>query len=156
MTLAELIQELADATDGAAEVPGFRSAHPSFPSVTRTRVEYMKRYEKEIEISQQEVLVENIDTPEEAAYYNKGRVPAVVVEASRVVVEPNATPEEIKANLDTIFAGRKYSDIQIQSGAESGIVTGVFYDTSNGEATKESYQIVKDDKEAFTAYLIKG
>lgn len=156
MTLAELIQELSNATDGAAEVPGFRSAHPTFPDITRVRVDYRKRYASEIEISQQEVLVENIDTPQEAAYYNKGRVPAVVIEASREPVVPNATPEEIKANLDTIFAGRKYSDIIIQTGAESGIVSGVFYDTQNGEATKESYQIVKDDKGTFTAYLIKG
>jgi hypothetical protein len=156
MTLAELIQELAAATDGAAEVPGFRAAHPSFPTVTRTRVEYLKRYEKELEISQQEVLVENIGTPEEAAYYNRSRTPAVVASAAAEPVVPNATPEEIKANLDTIFTGRKYSDIQIQTGAESGIVTGVFYDTLNGEAAQEAYRIQKDGKDEFTAYLIKG
>lgn len=156
MTLSELIQELSEATDGAAEVPGFRSAHPSFPDVTRLRVEYRKRYTNELEISQQEILVENIDTPQEAAYYNKGRVPSVVTEANTEPVIPNATPEEIKANLETIFEGRKYSNIAIQTGAESGIVSGVFYDTQNGEATKESYHIVKDDKGTFAAYLIKA
>ncbi len=156
MTLAELIQELSDATDGAAEVPSFRRVHASFPAITSTRVEYLKRYDKEIEISQQEVLIENIETPEEAAYYNRGRVPSVVIEASREVIPPNATPEEIKANIDTIFTGRKYSDIHIQTGAESGIVSGTFYDTQNGEATQESYRVVKDDKGTFTAYLIRG
>ena len=157
MTLQELIDELAAATDGAAEAPGFRTPHPTFPNlITRTRVEYMKRYPNEIEISNQEVLVENIGTAEEVAYYNKSRIPAVVIEAAREEVIPNATPEEIKANLDTIFADRKYSDITIQSGEESGIVSGVFYDAQTGEARKESYIIHKDDKEKFTAYLFKG
>jgi len=156
MTLQELIDELAAATDGAAESPGFRSEHPSFPSITRLRVDYMKRLSKELVISQQEVLVENIGTKDEAAYYNHGRVPAVVIEASKEVVVPNATPEEIKANLDTIFADKKYSDIQIQTGEESGIVTGVFYDTQNGEAQTQAYRVTKDDKGTFTAYLIKG
>lgn len=97
MTLQELIAELGAATDGAAEVPGFRSAHPSFPDITRTRIDYRKRYATEIEISQQEVLVENIDTPQEAAYYNKGRMPAPLVEASKVPVEWLFTNAEIKA-----------------------------------------------------------
>lgn len=156
MTLAELIQELAAATDGATEDTNFtRAVDKLFPEMTALRVMYKKRGDKSIVFSQIQVYVENIGTPQEAAFYPDGRIPDPVVAKPEPIV-PNATPEEIKANLDTIFAGKKYSDIIIQTGEESGIVSGVFYDAQTGEATKESYIIHKDDKETFTAYLFKG
>jgi len=96
MTLPELIAQLAAATDGAAEDESSRRIHPLFPSITITRVSFQKRYPMEIEISEQEVLVENIDTPEEAAFYNKGRVPRPVLESLDVPVPFLFTAKEIK------------------------------------------------------------
>lgn len=156
MTLQELIAELAAATDGAAEDPGFRSTDEKFPDITSLRVTYRKRSERELEFSQIQVWVENIDTPEERAYYTKDRVPAPVKEALVVPSEVNASPEEIKARLDEIFSGMKYSDINIMSGAESGIVTGVFYDTDTGEAANRAYRVVQEAKGTFSLYVIKG
>lgn len=154
MTLQELIDELSAATDGASEEPGWRNQHALFPEMTSTRVLYKKRGDNEIEFSQIEVWIEDIDTPQERAYYNKSRIPDPVVEATREVVVPNATPEEIKANIDSIFEGLKFSDVQIQSGAESGVVVATFYET--GEAVQKAYRIVKDDKGTFSKFLIKG
>lgn len=156
MTLAELIQELTNATDGAAEDTSFRRVHPLFPQITTTRVTYLKRDGRTIEASEQMVYVEDLGGAGEAAYYEKSRVPGVVLEAERLPVIPNATPEEIKENLDAIFAGRKYWDIQIQTAEEAGMVVGMFYDTITGEATQEAYRVVKDAKGAFTAFKIKG
>lgn len=156
MTLQELIDELAAATDGAAEDPSFRQQHPLFPSITTTRVTYKKRDERSIELSQQLVYVEDIDTKDEAAYYEKGRVPAVVLQAAYVPPTPNATPEEIKENIDTLFPDTKFWDIQIQSGEEAGTLTGMFYDGTTKEAEHRAYRVVKDDKGVFTAFRIKG
>ena len=156
MTLAELIAELAAATDGAAEDTSFRRQHALFPQLTTTRVTYLKRDGRTIEASEQLVYVENLGEASEAAYYEKSRVPSVVLEAERVPATQNATPEEIKENLDAIFAGRKYWDIQIQPAEEAGMVVGMFYDTATGEATQEAYRVVKDAKGAFTAFKIKG
>lgn len=97
MTLQELITQLAAATDGAAENESFRRTHPLFPSITVTRVSFLKRTAMEIEISEQEVLVENLGAPEEAAFYNKGRVPQPVLETMRVDVPFLFTGAEIKA-----------------------------------------------------------
>jgi len=96
MTLQELIDELAAATDGAVENDSFRRQHALFPSITTTRVSFLKRSELEIEISEQEVLVENIGAPEEAAFYNKGRVPRPVLESLNVPVPFLFTGAEIK------------------------------------------------------------
>jgi len=97
MTLQELIDQLAAATDGAAENETFRRTHPLFPSITTTRVSFLKRTAMEIEISEQEVLVENFGAPEEAAFYNKGRVPRPVLESLDVPVPFLFTGAEIKA-----------------------------------------------------------
>jgi hypothetical protein len=156
MTLAELIAELAAATDGAAEDSSFRRVHPLFPAITTTRVTYMKRDTRSIELSEQMVYVENIGGKDEAAYYEKSRVPSVVLEAERVPVTPNATPEEIKQNIDTLFLDTKFWDIQIQSGEEAGTLTGMFYDGLTNEAEHRAYRVVKDDKGVFTAFRIKG
>lgn len=153
MTLQELIDELAAATDGAAQDTSFTpTRHKNFPEMTDVRVLYKKRGPKSIAFSQIAVWVEDIGTPQEAAFYIEGRIPAVVISDP----EPNATPDEIKANLDTIFAGRKYSDPQIQTGTESGVVIATFYDTQAAEAVQQAYRVIKDDKGVFTAYLIKG
>jgi hypothetical protein len=156
MTLQELIDELAAATDGAAEDGSFRQQHPLFPSITTTRVTYMKRDTRSIELSQQMVYVENLGTKDEAAYYEKSRVPSVVLEAAYVPPTPNATPDEIKANIDTLFPDTKFWDIQIQSGTEAGTLTGMFYDGTALEAEHRAYRVVKDDKDVFTAFRIKG
>jgi len=100
MTLQELIDQLAAATDGAAENDSFRRQHALFPSITTTRVSFLKRTAMEIEISEQEVLVENIDTPEEAAFYNHGRIPRPVLEALDVPVPFLFTGAEIKAAVN--------------------------------------------------------
>lgn len=100
MTLQQLIDQLAAATDGAAENDSFRRQHALFPSITTTRVSFLKRTAMEIEISEQEVLVENIDTPEEAAFYNHGRIPRPVLEALDVPVPFLFTGAEIKAAVN--------------------------------------------------------
>lgn len=156
MTLAELITELAAATDGAAEDSSFRRVHPLFPTITTTRVTYMKRDVRSIELSEQMVYVEDLGGAGEAAYYEKSRVPGVVLEAAYVPPTPNATPEEIKANIDTLFPDTKFWDIQIQSGEEAGTLTGMFYDGTTKEAEHRAYRVVKDDKDVFTAFRIKG
>ena len=156
MTLAELIAELAAATDGAAEDETFRRKHALFPQLFTTRVTYLKRDGRTIEASEQLVYVENLGEASEAAYYEKSRVPGVVLEAERVPVIPNATPEEIKENIDTIFPDTKFWDIQIQGGEEAGTLVGTFYDPVAGEAFPRAYRVVKDAKGIFTAFLIKG
>lgn len=156
MTLAQLIEELAAATDGAAEDAGFRQVHPLFPTITTTRVTYMKRDERSIELSQQMVYVEDLGGKDEAAYYEKSRVPSVILEAAYVPPTPNATPDEIKQNIDALFPDMKFWDIQIQSGAEAGTLTGMFYDGLTNEAEHRAYRVVKDDKGVFTAFRIKG
>ena len=100
MTLQQLIAQLEAATDGAAENESFRRQHPLFPSITITRVSFLKRTEMEIEISEQEVLVENLGAPEEAAFYNKGRVPYPVLEAIEVKVPFLFTGAEIKTAVN--------------------------------------------------------
>jgi hypothetical protein len=102
------------------------------------------------------VYVENLGTKDEAAYYEKSRVPSVVLEAAYVPPTPNATPDEIKQNIDTLFPDTKFWDIQIQSGTEAGTLTGMFYDGSTLEAEHRAYRVVKDDKDVFTAFRIKG
>lgn len=156
MKLQELIDELSAATDGATLVPNSVRDHEAFKSVKKVWVQYMKRYERELEVSQQEILVENMDTPEERAYYNKDRVPTLVQKALVEPVLPNATPEEIKENLDSLFAGRKFWDVNIQSGAEAGVVTAVFYDEETQEAVYEAYRVTKDAKGSFSLFKIKG
>ena len=52
MKLQELIDELSQHTDGAAEEPGWRSAHAAFPVITTTRVLYKKVVFNTSELSQ--------------------------------------------------------------------------------------------------------
>lgn len=169
MTLQELIDELAAASDGAYEdmkldkegnlVPSFRAAHPFIPNVMCTRVTFVKFNPDTFVASQQEVWVRNFGTPEEHAMYNESRVPGIVQEHRHEPPVLNATPEEIKENLDVILAevmaGRKYSDIQIQSGTDSSVVSAVFY-SADGEAALEHYRVLKDDKNGFDAFRVKG
>lgn len=155
MTLQELIDELSGATDGAAEDLTRRREHPLFPEITVTRVTYKKAGERDIELSEQEVLIENIGTPEERAFYNKGRIPAVVIEASKEPFVPNATVEEIKSNIDTIFPDTKFFDLNIVEGREAATVSGMFYDPATGEASPTTYRVKKDDKGVFTAFIVK-
>lgn len=96
MTLQELIDQLAAATDGAAEEPKYRIVWEIFPHVTRTRVTYIKRDAYTIEASQILVLVENIDTPEEAAFFEQGKIPQPILQTLHVPIEPLFTAKEIK------------------------------------------------------------
>ena len=169
MTLQELIDELAAASDGAYEdstldkegnpVYSWRRAHPFVPNVISTRVTHTKFGVDTFVASQHEVWVRNIGTPEEHAMYPEGRIPGVVLEHRHEPPVLNATPEEIKENLEVILAevmvGRKYSDIQIQSGTESSVISAVFY-SSDGEAVLEHYRVLKDDKGGFDAFRVKG
>jgi hypothetical protein len=169
MTLQELIDELAAASDGAYEdstldkdgnpVYSWRRAHPFVPGLTGTRITFVKYNADTIAMSQQEVWVKNLGEVDESAYYNEGRVPGVVLEHRHEPPVLNATPEEIKENLEVILAevmaGRKYSDIQIQSGKDSSIISVVFY-SKEGEAVQEHYRVLKDDKGGFDAFRVKG
>ena len=101
MTLAELIAELGAATDGATEDTNFpRAVDKLFPEITALRVMYKKRGEKTIVFSQIQVYVENIGTAQEAAFYPEGKIPAPLVEASRVPVDWLFTNSEIKTAVN--------------------------------------------------------
>lgn len=159
MKLQELIDELSQHTDGAAEEPGWRSAHAAFPEITTTRVLYKKVVDNTIELSQILVYVEDIDKDTEAAYYEKGRVPSPVIEAAKEPITYNATPEEIKENLDALFPSDefpKYWDIRIQGGEEAGLIIGTFYDPGTDTVSDKAYRVVQDEKGTFSKFLVKG
>ena len=97
MTLQQLIDQLAAATDGAVEDSTWpRSVDKNFPEITSARLMYKKRADLTITFSQIQVYIENIDTPEEAAYYPEGKVPQPVLESLQVPVQFLFTAKEIK------------------------------------------------------------
>lgn len=97
MTLQELIAELAGVTEGAVE-DGPRTVHKLFPDTISTRVTYRRFLGNTVEMSQQQVYVRDIGTPQEAAYYELGRVPKVL-NAGVPEPEPIATVQEISAAI---------------------------------------------------------
>jgi len=101
MTLQELIDQLAAATDGAVEDSTWpRAVDKNFPEITSARLMYKKRTDLTITFSQIQVYIENIGTPEEAAYYPHGAVPRPVLESLDVPVPFLFTGAEIKAAVN--------------------------------------------------------